>query len=158
MLEDIFMPEIDRYRITIDDKRVMVHAAYLTAYPWGAFRLSLNRELYGAEKLEAAGMQIARIVLGHDFQRSGFRQEYVNRKEWDQALLWLSKRLICNRLMRKASREKWEAWQLAEEAGVTEAIAWRRWADDRQVRGLILPFVSKREQGATCERAIPFFE
>lgn len=158
MLEELFRQEIDRYHITIDDKRVMVHAAYLTAYPWGAFRLSVSRNLYGAEKVEAAGMQIARIVLGHDFQRSGFRQEYVNRKEWDQALLWLSKRLICNQVMRKASREKWEAWQLAEEAGVTEAIAWRRWADHRQVRGLILPFVSKREQPLAYDRAIPFFE
>lgn len=159
MLEDLFQAEIERYRITIDDRRAMVHAAYLTAYPWGAFRLSLNRELCEAEKREAAGMQIARIVLGQEFQRSGFRQEYINRKQWDQALLWLSRRLISDRLMSKASREKWEAWELAEEAGVTEAIAWRRWEDWLHHRGRIVPFVPRRAPRLASEKAeAPFFD
>jgi hypothetical protein len=159
MLEDLFQSEIERYRITIDNKRTMVHAAYLTAYPWGAFRLSLNRDLYGTEKLEAAGMQIARIVLGHEFQRSGFRQEYINRKQWDQALLWLSRRLISDRLMSRASREGWEAWQLAEETNVTEALAWRRWEDWAQLRGRIVPFIPRRMPRFVNEKVeAPFFD
>lgn len=138
MLDDIFAEELRRYRITIYERGSMVHAAFLTPYPWGAHRLSVRSDLHGPDKLEAAGMQIARIALGHDFQRSGYREEYFNRKDWAEARRWLGRRLMSDRLMSKASRLEWEPWQLAEEVGVSEDLAWYRWKDWKQCRGEIV--------------------
>ena len=138
MLDDIYAEEIQRYRITIHERANMVHAAFLTPYPWGAYRLSVRDDLYGPDKLEAAGLQIARIVLGHDFKRSGYREEYFSRREWAEARRWLGRRLISDRLMSKASRLKWEPWQLAEEADVSEQLAWYRWEDWKRCRGEVV--------------------
>lgn len=159
MLDQLFNDECRRYNITIYENVRMVHAAFLTPYPWGAFRLSVRQSLTTPEKVEAAGMQIARIVLGHDFQRSGFRQEYVNRREWDHALLWVARRTISDRLMSKASRAEWDSWELAEAADVTEAIAWRRWEDWMASRGNIVPFRPRIQvDQAIFAAESPFFD
>lgn len=137
MLDEVFAQEIERYGITLIEGRRIAHETFLYRAPFG-YRLSVRHDLVGQEKLEAVAVQVARIVLGHEFQRSGWRDERAERREWREALRWAAKRLIPDRLMSRASRLGWEAHQLAEEAGVTERLAWIRWGDWTENRGELL--------------------
>jgi hypothetical protein len=134
-LDEIFAPEVERYSITILDRQPIANASFVYAYPWGEFRLKIRGDLYGPARLEAAAVQVGRIALGHDFKRSGWKDERRNRREWLEAQQWAARRLIPWRMLSWAFREQWEPWELAETAGVTEWLAWLAWKDWKEKRG-----------------------
>lgn len=156
-LDEVFAPEVARYAITILDRQPIVHDSFVYAYPWGAYRLKVRSGLYGAARLEACAVQVGRIVLGHDFKRSGWRDERRNNREWRQAQIWAAQRLVPWRLLSRASGEGWEPWELAEAAGVTEYMAWLAAELWMEKRGEVVAFRPRLAVPAWLDPQDPLF-
>lgn len=150
-LDSIFADEIARYGITILDRQPIEHLSFVMAYPWGAYRLKIRGDIYGPARLEACAVQVGRIVLGHEFQRSGWKDEKRDRREWREAQRWAARKLIPWRLLSWASREEWEPWELAEVAGVTEWLAWLAWQEWDERRGEIVTLAPRIAAPAWAE-------
>ncbi|MNS81894.1 hypothetical protein D3C72_1156210 [compost metagenome] len=151
-LEELFALEIQTYRIGIRMKRFMVNHAFATSLGPHGFILSIRGTLTTSEAVEAAGMEIARIALGHDFKRSGYREEYLNRDQWVSAARWLGRRLIPDSWMSRAKRKEWDKYELAELMGISVRLVEYRWADWMSQRGQLVTF--PRFTRGDVERAI----
>ena len=148
MIEYVFAPEVQRYNITIHPDARIEHAVFVTAYPWGAYRMSTQVGLHGLPLLEAVALQIGRIVLGHDFQRSGYKAEKRNRKEWRQAEAWAACRLVPDRAMRLARRLGQDPRDIARDLGLSERFVIVRYNLWHYRRGQLLelppPFADRQ--------------
>jgi hypothetical protein len=123
-IERLFAFYIRRFNIDLR-RRPMRSDSFMTIQP-GVVLLSVSDRLEGSAATEAAGLQIARLVLGHGFFRSGLTDARLDRREWRAAMRWLARRLITDHMMSEAQRLGLEAWEVAELAGVTERIVWFR--------------------------------
>jgi hypothetical protein len=142
---------IRRFNIDLREGWSMRRAdSFMTVYP-GMVLLSISGRLEGSEAMEAAGLQIARLALGHGCTRSGLTGERLNRKEWKAAMRWLALLLIPEHVVKEAQRLGWEAWQIAEAAGVSERLVYFR-DRDMEVQALymgkLVPFPSRRAKGS----------
>jgi hypothetical protein len=122
--ENLFAFYLRRFNIDLR-RRQMVADSFMTVYP-GLVLLSVSDRLEGAEAIEAAGLQIARLVIGHECFRSGLTSQRIGRREWKAAMRWLARRLITDHMMSEAQRLGLDAWEVAELAGVTERIVYFR--------------------------------
>lgn len=136
--EDIFHSEVDRLNLVVAREMMPIRSLMETG---PAHRiLSLHPGLRGPEAVEAAGLQIGRVVLGHDLGRSGL-DERQNRRDRIAAARWLAKRVIPEAALLQAEREGQTARQLAEECGTTPLVAAVRLQDWMRARGKIVELV-----------------
>lgn len=138
-IESVFQAERLIYGIRFQLRRGLKNVSHVTAFPGGAL-ITLRADLRSDLALEAAGMCVARIALGHDFRRAGYREATANRDEWRASFRWLARRLIPDALMSRAMRKAWDRWDLAEAAGTTDHLTIYRMTEWRAARGEMVTF------------------
>ncbi|MNS10608.1 hypothetical protein D3C72_421260 [compost metagenome] len=87
----------------------------------GKYLFFLPPGLVGAEKNEAVGIEVARLLLGQDDYRP--RTEAERAVEAKERILVAAQLLIPWHVAKVAQRSKWTPRELAEEALVTEQMA-----------------------------------
>jgi hypothetical protein len=156
-IERLFAFYIRRFNIDLR-RRAMRSDSFMTICP-GTVLLSVSDRLEGPAATEAAGLQIARLVLGHGFFRSGLTDARLDRREWKAAMRWLARRLITDHLMSEAQRLGLDAWEVAELAGVTERIVyfWDSGTERLAPQGGNVIMFPAREAWMETQAEAPFF-
>lgn len=160
MIEYVFAPELRRWDVEIYEDKLIKHPVFVTVMPGGRYQMSIQRGLRGIARVEAVALQFGRIALGHDFQRSGYKDERRNRREWLQAEVWAAKKLIPEASMRMARRCGLDPWELAREVGVSERLVVVRYNTWAHRRGQILHLLTSRlphTEEALRKAGAPFF-
>lgn len=150
-LETLYQPEREAHRIKFRVDRRLAHASFCTNFGGHFYLLTVRGTLPTDLAVEAAGLCVARIVLGHEFKRAGYKQEYLVKDLWEDAMRWLSRRLIPDSMMSRMQRKGWDQWDLAELLGTTDHLTEYRIADWRMRRGQLVTFPRYQE---ALERAI----
>lgn len=150
-LETVYRPEREAHRIKFRVDRKLAHAAFCTNFNGHFYLVTVRGTLPTDLAVEAAGLCVARILMGHEFKRAGYKQEYLVKTQWEEAMRWLSRRLISDSMMSRMRRKGRDQWDLAELVGTTDHRTEYRIADWRMRRGELVIFPKYRE---ALERAI----
>jgi hypothetical protein len=150
LIEYVFAREVREHGIAIFRNMDMDHQVFVTAYPMGGFRMSIQQGLHGVPLLEAVALQMGRIVMGHDFKRSGYKEERRDRRDWRAAEAWAAKRLIPDRCMKLARRLGQDPWDVARDIGVSERLVIVRYNIWPERRGQMLHLTTATERAAVA--------
>jgi hypothetical protein len=150
LIEYVFAREVNNHRITIFMNVDIEHLVFVSLQAGGGYRFSIQRGLHGVRLLESVAFQMGRIVMGHDFQRSGFKDEKRDRREWRAAEAWAAQRLIPDRCMKLARRLGQDPWDVARDIGVSERLVIVRYNIWPERRGQILRLSTAAERAAVA--------